>query len=151
MADHSNGIGFSYDLIAQGLQLSSTLLGSAKTAGSMAPNIRHLGADISLFCSVLKQVHLAVANSGMTKYSVGSRVLVQKIVRRCQKVFTSLDQIVDWLGPDGNHDEGFLAKADSVFGRSHCQILRKMVEACTITLHILLHNLEVARCLSTRN
>ncbi|KAJ5038053.1 uncharacterized protein L3040_006924 [Drepanopeziza brunnea f. sp. 'multigermtubi'] len=135
------------NLIALGLELSSTLADLAatlETAAAAGLDFRQSGLEISLFCSVLLQVHATVTHAAPCRYSIGALAQMRTIVTRGAEVLLEIDQgirRVDVARRDGD----LLARGRLVFGHVRFQILRGALEACTVTLHIMLHNLGLAR------
>ncbi|KAI9049823.1 hypothetical protein LZ554_005973 [Drepanopeziza brunnea f. sp. 'monogermtubi'] len=136
------------DLIALGLELSTTLADLAATLGTAAAaglDVRQSGLEISLLCSVLLQVHYTVTHAAPCRYSIGALAQMKTIVTRGAEVLVEIDQGVRRVDA-GKGDGDLLARVRLVFGHARFQILRGAVEACTVTLHIMLHNLGLARC-----
>ena len=141
-------------IVGAGAQLSIALFNLAEVVGSAGSEIRLLGTEISLFCSVLKQLEKTLTKARSCRYSMSAIETTQEILDRCRDVFKSIETAIDGLSkPKGQSLEpsvDLLARMKWAFARSKVQMQRATLESCKITLHLMLATLEFARKLSHR-
>jgi hypothetical protein len=138
-----------------GAKLSIVLFEFASTVGSAGHEVRQIGIEISLFCSVLKQLQSTLTKAKAYRYSISAIETTQEILDRCQDVFEEIDTIVNGLrkrggdrSPEATRD--LVARVKWTFKRSQVQLLRTTLESCKVTLHIMLSTLEFAQKIATR-
>jgi hypothetical protein len=80
-----------------GAKLSIVLFEFASTVGSAGHEVKQIGIEISLFCSVLKQLESTLAKAKAYRYSLSAIETTQQILNRCQEVFQDIEAIVNGL------------------------------------------------------
>jgi hypothetical protein len=137
-----------------GAKLSIVLFDFASTVGSAGLEIRQIGTEISLFCSVLVQLQSTLTRAKGYRYSISAIDTTQQILDRCQQVFKDIDSIVDGLrkpgAKPGEASVDLVARVKWTLKRSKVQLLRTTLESCKITLHLMLTTLDFAQKLSLR-
>ncbi|KAK2627530.1 hypothetical protein QTJ16_003496 [Diplocarpon rosae] len=128
------------------LKLAADAFDLAKTATTTSVECRQLGLEISLFCSTLKQVDSTISEAGRLRYSICASRQTQHIVDRCWDILMSIDAMFGHPRSSAASRDDTVYKAIPNVSHPETQILRKALEACIITLHILLHRMELARC-----
>ena len=110
--------------------------------------MRLVATDISLFCSVLKEVASVIQESDTSQLTPAALFLVNEVVLRCGEVVTEIDKTVSSLTKDQNlnlYDLPSLEwtrRVKWIFKRSRVQIQRQTLEGCKSTLHLLLTTLR---------
>ncbi|KIM94409.1 hypothetical protein OIDMADRAFT_60736 [Oidiodendron maius Zn] len=138
-----------------GAKLSIVLFEFASTVGSAGLEVRQIGIDISLFCSVLKQLQSTLTKAKAYRYSISAIETTQEILDRCQEVFGEIEGILRGLqkggrDPSAEPSVDLIARVKWTFKRSKVQVLRATLESCKIMLHIMLTTLEFAQKIATR-
>ena len=138
-----------------GAKLSIVLFEFASTVGAAGLEVKRIGIEISLFCSVLKQLQSALTKAKAYRYSLSAIETTQEILDRCQEVFRDIKGIFDGLRKRGGDRTveplvDLIARVRWTFKRSQVQVLRTTLESCKITLHIMLTTLEFAQKIATR-
>ena len=138
-----------------GAKLSIVLFEFASTVGSAGLEVRQIGIDISLFCSVLKQLQSTLTKAKAYRYSISAIETTQEILDRCKEVFGEIEEILRSLqkgerDPSAEPSVDLIARVKWTFMRSKVQVLRATLESCKITLHIMLTTLEFAQKIATR-
>jgi hypothetical protein len=140
-------------LVGAGAKLSIVLFDFASTIGSAGYELQAIGTEISLFCSVLKQVQ-GVLSHAHFHYSAVAIHTAQEILDRCQAIFDNIEDIVLGLRDVQSRDKipttDFVRKVKWTFKKSKVQVLRSTLESCKITLHIMLTTMELAERVSLR-
>lgn len=112
-----------------------------------------IGIEISLFCSVLKQLQSTLTKAKAYRYSFSAIETTQEILDRCQEVFKEIEGIVHGLRKrrvELSAEVDWIARVKWTFKRSQVQLLRTTLESCIVTLHIMLSTLEFAQKIATR-
>jgi len=117
--------------------------------------IRQIAIEISLFCSVLKQLQSTLAKAKAFRYSLSAIETTQEILDRCQEVFNEIEGIVNSLRKGGGErspeaTQDWVVRIKWTFKRSQVQLLRSTLESCKVTLHIMLSTLDFAQKIATR-
>jgi hypothetical protein len=135
-----------------GAKLSIVLFEFASTLGSAGREVRQIGIEISLFCSVLKQLQSTLTKAKAYRYSLSAIETTEEILKRCQEVFKEIDGIIYGLRKRGNAEPSvdLIARVKWTFKRSQVQVLRKTLESCKVTLHLMLSTLDFAQKIATR-
>ena len=140
-------------IVNVGSKLSVTLFDFASSLGSAGSEVRAIGTEISLFCSVLKQLERALAKAKNRRCSISAIEVTQQILDQCQTVLEEIEQIVNGTKKKNSADGSIDVKARIkwVLGkRSKIQMHRATLESCKITLHLMLTTLDFARKVSSR-
>ncbi|KAE8449897.1 hypothetical protein EG329_007374 [Mollisiaceae sp. DMI_Dod_QoI] len=136
-----------------GAKLSIMLFEFASTVGSAGQEVTQIAIEISLFCSVLKQLRSTLTKARAYRYSLSALETTQEILGQCQEVFKEIERIVDGLQKRGGERSGeptLAARVRWTFKRSQVQLLRTTLESCKVTLHIMLSTLDFAQKFATR-
>ncbi|MCJ1352032.1 MAG: Adaptor for signal transduction [Icmadophila ericetorum] len=141
-------------LIVTGAQLSNVLFDVGSSLGSAGWEVRAVGTEIALFCSVMRLLERMLDRAEDRRYSIGAIETAQEILSQCQAIFNELKSILDGLQRNGSSSNetsvDFLTRIKWVIRRPQVQMQRATLESCKITLHIMLTTLEFARRLSIR-
>ncbi|KAL2073536.1 hypothetical protein VTL71DRAFT_10862 [Oculimacula yallundae] len=165
---------FSTDLsstINTGMALSNRLFDIADhdkvPGGGCGGETTQLAIEISLLSSLLSQLSSNfLHNHGSReriggfggsggRYMIGAVGIVQKILDRCQLIYDELNTMVNRIDIEARHGmKAGKGKEDITVGmgeRVRCEVeknegkvMRGTLEACTITLHLMMHNLTAA-------
>ena len=138
-----------------GAKLSIMLFEFASTVGSAGQEVKRIGIEISLFCSVLKQLQSTLTKAKAYRYSLSALETTQEILDRCQEVFQEIENVVDALrkrGGEGSTEPSvdLIARVKWTLKRSKVQVLRTTLESCKVTLHLMLSTLDFAQKIATR-
>jgi len=138
-----------------GAKLSIVLFEFASAVGSAGQEVRQIAIEISLFCSVLKQLQSTLAKAKAFRYSLSAIETTQEILDRCQEVFNEIEGIVNSLRKGGGErspeaTQDWVVRIKWTFKRSQVQLLRSTLESCKVTLHIMLSTLDFAQKIATR-
>ena len=143
-----------FGVIGAGAKLSIVLFDFASTIGSAGSEVRAIGTEISLFCSVLQQLELTLAKAQDRRYSISAIETTQEILDQCQTIFEDINSIIAGLQKQkpssGEVSMDFKARLKWMFKKSQVQMHRATLESCKITLHLMLTTLEFAQRVSTR-
>ena len=143
-----------FGVIGAGAKLSILLFDFASTIGSAGSEVRAIGTEIALFCSVLQQLERTLAKAQDRRYSISAIETTQKILDQCQIIFEEINSIVGGLQKQktssGEVSVDFKARLKWMFKRSQVQMRRATLESCKITLHLMLTTLEFAQKVSAR-
>jgi predicted glycosyl hydrolase (DUF1957 family) len=154
MAEAVGAIASIVGIAGAGAKLSIVLFEFASSVGSAGVEARQIGTEISLFCSVLKQLQSTLTKARSYRYSISAIETTQEILDRCQDVFKEIEEIIESLrkrrGKTAEASVDLVARVKWTFKRSHVQMLRTTLESCKITLHIMLTTLEFAQKIATR-
>lgn len=154
MAEVLGAIASIVGIVAAGAKLSIALFDFAGSIGSAGSEVRAIGTEITLFCSVLQQLERTLAKAKDRRYSISAIETTQKILEHCQLIFEEIDGIVTRLRKQkpssGEVSLDFKARMKWLFKRSQVQQYRATLESCKITLHLMLTTLEFAERVSAR-
>ena len=142
-------------IVGAGAKLSIALFDFATTIGSAGAEVRAIGTEISLFCSVLKQLEKTLAKAKNRRYSISAIEATQEILHVTRGVFDSIEGIINGLqkhkGRSMENSIDLTARINwTLRKRSRIQKHRAELESHKITLHIMLTTLDFARKLSSR-
>ena len=142
-------------IVGAGAKLSITLFDFASTIGSAGAEVRAIGTEISLFCSVLKQLERTLTKANNKRYSISAIEATQEILDTTTGVLGEIEDIINGIqkhkGQSTEPTIDLTAKIKwTLRKRSKIQRHRAMLESCKITLHIMLTTLDFARKLSSR-
>jgi hypothetical protein len=141
-------------IVGAGTKLSIAIFDFATTIGSAGRELQIVGTEISILCSVLRQVQslLEHAHFHPSKIAIES---LKKIKERCEAVFEEIAEILtgfrtakgDALFPPPD----FLRKIKWTFSkRSKVLVLRSTLESCKLTLSVMLNTMQLAESVSRR-
>jgi len=80
-----------------GAKLSIVLFEFASTVSSAGQEVKQIGIEISLFCSVLKQLQSTLIKAKTCRYSLSAIETTAEILDRCQQIFNEIEAIVTGL------------------------------------------------------
>lgn len=154
MAEALGAIASIVGIVGFGAKLSIALFDFAGNIGSAGAEVRAIGTEITLFCSVLQQLERTLAKAKDRRYSVSAIETTQKILDQCQFIFEEINEIVSRLQKQkpssGEVSVDFKSRMRWMFKRSKVQQYRATLESCKITLHLMLTTLEFAERVSAR-
>ena len=140
-------------LISTGAKLSLAIFDFASSIGHAGKELRDVGTEISLFCSVVTQLQ-AVLTHAHFRYSTAAINTTKQIIDRCQQILDDFGDIVNSLqstqGPGLVPTVDFVARVRWTFKKSQVQVLRSTLDSCKLTLHVMLTTMEVAQKVSRR-
>ena len=138
-------------VICCGLKLSISLYEFATSLGEDGREIKSLGTDITLFCSVLKQVQttLVEANNAF-RISINAIETTQDVLDQSSSIFDQLVAIFATLQKDENTPVDFLTRITWTFNRAKVLLLRESLQSCTTVLHLMLTTMTFAQRIATR-
>ena len=154
MAEALGAIASIISIAGAGAKLSILLFDFAGNIGSAGSEVRAIGTEISLFCSVLQQLERTLAKAKNRRYSISAIETTQKILDQCQFIFGEINGIVGRLQKQkpssGEVAVDFKSRVRWLFKRAQVQQYRATLESCKITLHLMLTTLEFAERVSGR-
>lgn len=140
-------------LAGSGIKVSIVLFDLADRIGSAGDEVRLLATEVTLFCSVLQAVQIALEDPSGSHYTPAALQLVDQLVRHCISVINEIDNIISSLvKEEGTSDFPSLEWTGRVrwtFRRSKVQVKRQTLESCKNTLHLLLTTLRWSRRFSS--
>ena len=143
-------------IVGAGTRLSIAIFDIAATIGNAEKDLQNLGTEVSLLCSVLKQVQglLEHAHFHPSPVAVESAA---KIIIQCRKVFQEMANILAPLNATGATivfpaaDINFVSKVKWAFSRkSRIAMLRSTLESFKLTLSVMLNTMQLAERVSRR-
>lgn len=137
-------------VVGAGLKLSILLFDLASSLHSAGSEMQTLGTEISLFCSVLKQVQSVLLKAKSFRSSVSANRATQDILDRCQVIFKELETVVNGVRSKGGDAVELIARVKWTFKKSKVQMLRASLESSKLTLHLMLTTLEFAQKIADR-
>jgi len=154
MAEALGAIASIVGIVGAGAKLSIALFDFAGNIGSAGAEVRAIGTEITLFCSVLQQLERTLAKAKDRRYSISAIETTQKILDQCQFIFEEINGVVGRLqkqkSGEGEVSVDFKGRMRWVFKRAKVQQYRATLESCKITLHLMLTTLEFAERVSAR-
>lgn len=135
-------------LAGVGIKVSFALFDLADRIGSAGEEVRLVATDISLFCSVLKEVASVIQEGDTSQLTPAALFLINEVVSHCGEVVTEIDKTVSSLTKDQNLNPSDLPSLEWtrrvkwIFKRSKVQVQRQTLESCKSTLHLLLTTLR---------
>jgi len=154
MAEALGAIASIVGIVGAGAKLSIALFDFAGNIGSAGAEVRAIGTEITLFCSVLQQLERTLAKAQDRRYSISAIETTQKILDQCQFIFEEINGVVGRLqkqkSGEGEVSVDFKGRMRWVFKRAKVQQYRATLESCKITLHLMLTTLEFAERVSAR-
>jgi hypothetical protein len=137
-----------------GAKTSLCLYQFADAVGSAGKGIRGVATEISLFCSVLKQLDSTLRRARSARYSLSALMAADEILSECQRVFAEIRVIVDHLQQDdlasGQPTISLVSKVKWAFKRPRVLVLRSTLESMKITLLLMLTTLDFAQKIASR-
>jgi len=132
-----------------GAKLSLTLYQFADIVGNAATEVRDIASEISLFCSVLRQLDSTLQRAKATRYSLTALATAEAIMAECRRVFSQIQALVDGLKRESlNTPEelslAWTARVKWVFQRSKMALYRSRLESMKTTLLLMLTTLAIA-------
>ena len=133
-----------------GATLSIAIFDIASTIGASGKELQDLSTEISLLCSVFKQLETLLSHAHF-RYSNAAVETTRKILERCKEVFSELNDIVKELPP---RNDNSIPSVDFVkwlgFKRSKVKLIKSTLESCKLTLGIMLSTMQLAEKASMR-
>ncbi|CZT01881.1 uncharacterized protein RAG0_09287 [Rhynchosporium agropyri] len=113
-----------------------------------------LAVEISLLSSTLKQISsIILQRDGGGRYAIGAISIVQKILDRCQLIYDELNTMLNRIEIEtrngmnvgkGKEYTSLVMKVRREFEKVEVKIAKAVMEACRITLHLMVHKLASA-------
>jgi hypothetical protein len=139
---------------AIGAKVSLCLYKFADGVGSAGEDVRRVAVEVSLFCSVLKQLGSTLRRAKAARYSLSALASADQILEECQRVFAEIGDITDGLqrhGPTtGETSINLASRVKWTFKRSRVSVLRSTLESMKATLHLMLTTLDFAERVASR-
>ena len=139
-----------------GATLSIAIFDIASKIGAAGKELQDLSTEISLLCSVFKQLETLLSHAHF-RYSNAAVDTTRKILERCKEVFNELDDVVKDLRPRKSDDLGGIPSLDFVtrvkwlgFKSSKVKLIKSTLESYKITLGIMLSTMQLAEKASMR-
>lgn len=138
-----------------GAKLSILIFDFASTIGTAGHELQDISTEISLLCSVLRQLENVLSHAHF-RYSNAAVDASERILRKCDDALKEIRSIVSGLRSAKDEDrEGipsfeFVSKVKWTFQRSKVHLLRSTLESCKLTLVVLLSAMQVAEKTSMR-
>jgi ABC-type multidrug transport system fused ATPase/permease subunit len=141
-------------VIGAGTRVSFTLFQFGASIGSAGTEARTIGTEITLFCSVLKQLQSTFTNARSFRQSISAIDTIHEVLDQCQEIFKDIESIIDGLqkrkAATLEPSSQFISRVRWTSKKSKLQLLRTRLESCKITLHIMLTTLDFAQKIATR-
>lgn len=140
-------------IVHTGSKLSVALFDFASSLGSAGAEVQAIGTEISLFCSVLKQLERALAKAKNRRYSISAIEVTQQILDQCRTVLEEIEKIIEGTTKKNSADTSIDVKTRITWvlrKRAKIRMHRATLESCKITLHLMLTTLDFARKVSSR-
>ena len=139
-----------------GATLSIAIFDIASTIGTAGKELQDLSTEISLLCSVFKQLEMVLSHAHF--HSSNTAVdTTQKILERCKEVFNESSDVVKNLLPRKNDGLGGIPSVDFVtrvkwlgFKNSKVKLIKSTLESYKLTLGIMLSTMQLAEKVSMR-
>ncbi|KAI1627088.1 hypothetical protein EDD37DRAFT_249536 [Exophiala viscosa] len=136
-------------IIGAGLALSKTLYDFAVVLSTAGRDVKDLATDISLFCSVLKQVQSTLTRARAYRLSLSALQAAQDVIDRAQVIFGDLDSTIkNFQKRDSNLD--LLARVKWFFTGKRVLLVHEQLKACGTTLQLMLTTLVLAQKVASR-
>lgn len=139
-----------------GAKLSIAIFDMASTIGGAGKELQDLSTEISLLCSVFKQLETLLLHAHF-RYSNAAADTTRKILERCKEVFNELDDVVKDLWPRKNDGMAGIPSVDFVtrvkwlgFKSSKVKLIKSTLESYKLTLGIMLSTMQLAERTSIR-
>jgi hypothetical protein len=139
-----------------GAKLSIAIFDIASTIGAAGKELQDLSTEISLLCSVFKQLETLLSHAHF-RYSNTAVDTTRKILERCKEVFNELGDVVKDLWPRRNDDLGGIPSVGFVtrvkwlgFKKSKVKLIKSTLESYKLTLGIMLSTMQLAEKASIR-
>lgn len=136
--------------IKAGLTIFKKLFELGERTGSAGLEASQLATEISLICSTLRQIQSSFLQGDGGRYSIGAVALIQKILDRCQEIYDELDAILKRINAGFGRTEDLILRVRCESEKTEVKILKGTLEACNITLHLIQHNLTIAKKATSR-
>jgi hypothetical protein len=138
-------------LVATGAKLSLFLFEVSSSLGSAGTEIQQIAVEISLFCSVLKQLRNTLAKARGCRYSLSALETTNEIFVRCTDIFNEINNLLaGFKSKSKDGDVDWRAKMKWAFKKGDIKVLRTTLESCKITLHIMLTTMDFAQQIASR-
>lgn len=137
-------------VICCGLRLSISLYDFATALGTAGREIKTLGTDITLFCSVLKQVQSSLGEAKSYRISTDAIQTTQDILDQSSGIFDELLSIFAKLQGDEKLPVDFLTRVRWTFKRAKVLLLRENLQSCTAMLHLMLTTMSFAQRIANK-
>lgn len=138
-------------VVCCGLKLSTSLYDFATSLGSAGREIKTLGSDITLFCSVLKQVQSTIEQAH-SSFRISPKAIrtTEEIMQRASTIFEELFSVFAKLQNDEELPVDFETRVRWTFKRAKVLLLRESLQSCTIMLHLMLTTMSFAQRIATQ-
>ncbi|KAG4441549.1 hypothetical protein IFR05_002934 [Cadophora sp. M221] len=134
-----------FNTIQAGLAVSQKLFELGEKSGPAGAGATQWAIEISLLNSTLSQIQSAVTKGEAGRYAIGAVAIIQKILERCEQIYGELEIISNrvMIGKGGKEDLAATFRYE--FEKAEVKIMKGITEACNITLHLMQHNLSMAK------
>lgn len=133
------------DTIQSGLPIPKKLFALAERIVPDTTEVNKHATEISLLTSTFNSFRSTFENSDGCRYSTGAAAVAQKVLDRCRDIFEELDKVFLGSTLEGLRKEDVALRVKDEFEKKRMKISRGLLEACSITMHLILHNLSTAK------
>lgn len=133
------------DTIQSGLPISKKLFALAERIVPDITEVNRLATETSLLTSTFNSFRSTFENSDGYRYSTGAAAVAQKILDRCRDIFEELDKVFLGSPLEGLRKDDVAVRVEEELKKTGMKISRGLLEACSITVHLILHNLSTAK------
>lgn len=141
-------------LVGAGTKVSIALFDLASAVGAAGKELQYIATEVSLFCSVLKELQSTLEDADSYSLTPAAISLARRIADECQAVISEIEGTVNSLrkaqGPSDFPSVDWIDKVKWTFKRSKIQVQRQTLESCKSTLHLFLATTKWGRRQSER-
>ena len=141
-------------LVGAGTQISILLFDLASAIGGASKELHYIATEVSLFCSVLKELQFTLEEADRYGLTPAAISLAQRIANECQAVISEIGTTVGSLrkaqGPSDFPSVDWINKVKFTFKKSKIQVQRQTLESCKSTLVLFLTTARWSRRQSQR-
>ena len=135
-------------VVTTGAQLSINLYKFSSAVGAAKHEVQSLAAEISMFCSVLRQLDSTLKKAKKARYSLTALDAIDNMLHECKQVFGKIQRAIDTLKRESASSEepiiNLAARVRWTLKRSKLLVSRRTLESMKATLHLMLTTLIIA-------
>jgi hypothetical protein len=135
-------------VIGPGVKLSMALYYFASPLGSVGEDMKDLGAEVTLFCAIMRQVRAVFVKPKPFRISTTAIDDVHDVLRRGKAIFAKIRALLDRLQNERSTIDVY-TRVKHTFSKSKVLMWKESLRSCNAMVQVMLTTMAFAECIAT--
>ena len=131
-------------VIGPGIELAREIYHFASPLGSAGDDMRDLGAEVTLFCAIMRNVRLTFNKPKSFRVSTTAYDDVYDVLTRGQGIFEKIRALLSRLQSDDEAEPNVLKRIGHIFKKTRILMWKESLRSCTATVQVMLTTMNFA-------